>query len=138
MFIAPDFFMPIVNEGQMGAPSLNTRATEHAVFEALGHLKPGVNAAASPFRYEVSPKYFEAASTTLLAGRTFSWQDDKNAPAVAIINRDFAGTMFGSVTSAIGRNYRLQDGTSVQVVGVVEDGKYMALTEAKQTAMFLT
>src|SRR5271168_4003434 len=45
MFIAPDFFMPIVNEGQMGAPSLNTRATEHAVFEALGHLKPGVTLA---------------------------------------------------------------------------------------------
>jgi len=42
MFIAPDFFMPIVNEEQMGAPSLNTRATEHAVFEVLGHLKPGV------------------------------------------------------------------------------------------------
>ena len=45
MFIAPDFFMPIVNEEQMGAPSLNTRATEHAVFEALGHLKPGVTLA---------------------------------------------------------------------------------------------
>ena len=45
MFIAPDFFMPIVNEEQMGAPSLNTRGTEHAVFEALGHLKPGVTPA---------------------------------------------------------------------------------------------
>src|SRR5271166_4199406 len=45
MFIAPDFFMPIVNEEQMGAPSLNMRATEHAVFEALGHLKPGVTPA---------------------------------------------------------------------------------------------
>jgi ABC-type lipoprotein release transport system permease subunit len=45
--------------------------------------------------------------------------------------------MFGSVTSAIGRNYKLQDGTSVQVVGVVEDGKYMSLTEAQQPAMFL-
>src|SRR5277367_5585480 len=45
MFIAPDFFMPIVNEEQMGAPSLNTRATEHSVFEALGHLKPGVTPA---------------------------------------------------------------------------------------------
>jgi predicted permease len=104
--------------------------------EETSDLRPP-NAAAMPFRYEVSPKYFEAASTTLLAGRTFSWQDDKNAPAVAIINRDFAGTMFGSVTSAIGRNYKLQDGTSVQVVGVVEDGKYMSLTEAQQPAMFL-
>ncbi len=45
--------------------------------------------------------------------------------------------MFGSVTGAVGRNYRLQDGTRVQVVGVVEDGKYMSLTEAQQPAMFL-
>ena len=104
--------------------------------EETSDLRPP-NAAAMPFRYEVSPGYFEAAGTTLLAGRSFSWQDDKNAPAVAVINRDFAGTMFGSVTSAVGRNYRLQDGTRVQVVGVVEDGKYMSLTEAQQPAMFL-
>jgi predicted permease len=99
-------------------------------------LKPP-NAAALPFRYEVSPGYFEAAGTNLLAGRSFSWQDDKNAPAVAVINREFARTMFGSVTGAVGRNYRLQDGTRVQVVGVVEDGKYMSLTESQQPAMFL-
>jgi len=95
------------------------------------------NAAAMPFRYEVSPGYFAAAGTALLAGRTFAWQDDQNAPAVAIVNRDFADRMFGSVTGAIGKTYRLQDGTHVQVVGVVEDGKYMSLTEAQQPAMFL-
>ena len=90
-----------------------------------------------PFRYEVSPGYFEAASTNLLIGRSFSWQDDKNAPAVAVVNRDFANRMFGSVTAAVGRTYRLQDGARVQVVGVVEDGKYMSLTEDQQPAMFL-
>jgi predicted permease len=104
--------------------------------EEVSDLKPP-NAAAMPFRYEVSPRYFEAAGTTFLAGRGFSWQDDKNAPAVAVVNRDFANTMFGSVPAAVGRNYRLQDGTRVQVVGVVEDGKYMSLTEAQQPAMFL-
>ena len=45
LFLAPDFFMPIVNEEQTGAPSLSTRTTEHGVFEALGHLKPGVTTA---------------------------------------------------------------------------------------------
>ena len=45
MFIAPDLFMPIVNEEQMGAPRLNKRATEHGVFESMGHLKPGVTPA---------------------------------------------------------------------------------------------
>jgi predicted permease len=119
------------------APLVYTAGNRAEVYkEETSDLKPP-NAAAMPFRYEVSPRYFEAASTTLLAGRTFSWQDDKNAPAVAVVNRDFASTMFGSVTSAVGKNYKLQDGTRVQVVGVVEDGKYMSLTETQQPAMFL-
>ena len=95
------------------------------------------NVAAMPYRYDISPEYFNAASTTLLAGRDFSWDDDKNAPAAAVVNREFAGKMFGSVTNAIGRYYRMQDGTRVQVVGVVEDGKYLSLTEDQQPAMFL-
>jgi predicted permease len=104
--------------------------------EETTDLRPP-NAAAMPFRYEVSPGYFEAASTNLLAGRSFSWQDGRNVPAVAVVNRDFANRMFGSVTAAVGRTYRLQDGARVQVVGVVEDGKYMSLTEDQQPAMFL-
>jgi ABC-type antimicrobial peptide transport system permease subunit len=46
--------------------------------------------------------------------------------------------MFGSVTNAVGRFYKLQDGTRVQVVGVVEDGKYLSLTEEHQPAIFLS
>ena len=95
------------------------------------------NAAAMPYRYNVSPGYFAAAGTTLLAGRSFSWHDDKSAPAVAVLNRDFAGKMFGSVSNAIGRYYKLLDGTRVQVVGVVENGKYAVITEDQQPAMFL-
>jgi ABC-type lipoprotein release transport system permease subunit len=45
--------------------------------------------------------------------------------------------MFGAVDHAVGRNYKLQDGTHVQVVGVVEDGKYQTLTEDQKPAMFL-
>jgi predicted permease len=96
------------------------------------------NVAAMPFRYEVSPGYFEAAGTSLLAGRAFNWDDDKNAPRVAVVNREFARKMFGSVTNAVGRYYKLHDGTHVQVVGVVEDGKYLSLSEDQQPAMFLS
>jgi predicted permease len=95
------------------------------------------NVASMPYRYDVSPKYFEAAGTSLLAGRTFSWHDDKNAPAVAVVNREFCGKMFGAVTTAMGRYFTLQDGTRVQIVGVVEDGKYLSLTEEQQPAIFL-
>jgi predicted permease len=95
------------------------------------------NVAASPFRYDISPGYIEGAGTRLLAGRSFSWHDDKSAPAVALVNKDFADKMFGSVADAIGGYYKLQDGTRVQVVGVVEDGKYLSVTEDQQQAMFL-
>ena len=118
-------------------PLVYTAANRSSVFkDETSDLRPP-NAAAIPFEYDVSPGYFEAAGTGLLAGRTFSWQDDKNAPAVAVINRDFAVKIFGSVTNAIGKEFKVQDGTRVQVVGVVEDGKYMSLTESQQPAMFL-
>ena len=95
------------------------------------------NIASMPYRYDVSPGYFAAAGTSLLAGRVFSWHDDKNAPAIAVVNREFAGKLFGSVRDAIGRYFALQDGTRVQIVGVVEDGKYLSLTEDQQPAIFL-
>ena len=105
--------------------------------EETTDLRPS-NAAATPYRYEVSPGYFEAAATSLLAGRSFSWHDDKGAPSVAVVNRQFAAGMFGSVTDAIGKYFRIQDGTRVEVVGVVQDGKYLSLTENQQPAMFLS
>jgi predicted permease len=105
--------------------------------EETTDLRPS-NVAALPYRYDVSPGYFHAAGTALLAGRSFSAHDDKHAPAVAVVNRAFAARMFGSVTGAVARHYRMQDGTRVQVVGVVEDGKYFSLAEDQQPAMFLS
>lgn len=104
--------------------------------EEISDLRPS-NAAAAPFKYDVSPEYFRAAGTALLAGRDFNWHDDKSASAVAVANQEFARKMFGSVAAALGRYFKLQDGTRIQVVGVVEDGKYLSLTEDKEPAIFL-
>ena len=96
------------------------------------------NAAADAVIFSISPEYLRAAGTTLLAGRDFTWHDDKNAPRVAVLNREFARRIFGSVTNAMGRNYKLPDGKRIQVVGVVEDGKYSPnLTDPLPPAMFL-
>ena len=96
------------------------------------------NAAAQAITYKISPEYFQAAGTALLAGRTFSPRDDKGAPPVAVINQEFARKLFGSVTGALGGYYKMPDGTRVQVVGIAEDGKYTAnLAEDPQPAMFL-
>jgi ABC-type antimicrobial peptide transport system permease subunit len=71
-----------------------------------------------------------------LAGRAFTWQDDTNAPRVAVVNREFASKILGSVPDAVGRYFKVADGTRVRVVGLVEDGKYRNLTEDQQPAMF--
>lgn len=103
--------------------------------EQTTDLRPA-NATIEPFRYDASPEYFQAAETALLVGRDLTWHDDKSAPAVALVNQQFAEKMFGSVTNAVGRYFKLLDATRVQVVGVVEDGKYLSLTEGPEPAIF--
>src|SRR5258708_473487 len=104
--------------------------------DATADLSPS-NAAADPYMYNVSPDYFRASGTSLLAGRAFSWHDDTNAPRVAVVNPEFASKILGSIPDAIGRYFKMRDGTRVRVVGLVEDGKYKNLTEDQQPAMFL-
>ena len=95
------------------------------------------NASAYPIIYKVSPEYLHAARTGFVAGRAFSWYDGQNAPRVAIVNREFASKMFGSSTKAVGNYFKMQDGSRTQVVGVVEDGKYMSITEDPHPAIFV-
>lgn len=85
----------------------------------------------------ISPGYFEAAGTVLQKGRSFTWYDGKDAPRVAIVNHVFAGKLFGSVANSLGGYFKMPGGKRIQVVGVVEDGKYSNLTEAPTPAMFL-
>jgi len=118
-------------------PLVYTAGARENVFKAETSDLRNSNAAANPYRYEISPGYLGAAGTSLLAGRSFNWHDGKDAPPVAVVNRDFAGKMFGSVDHAVGSFYKLVDGRRVQVVGVVEDGKYQNITQDQQPAMFL-
>lgn len=123
--------------GSVDRPPLYYGENGSIVFtDKTADLRPS-NAAAYPAQYNISPDYFKAAATPLLAGREFTWHDDKNAPRVAVINREFARKVFGSESNAIGRYFKQRDGTRTQVVGVVVDGKYATLTESPQPAMFL-
>ncbi len=84
------------------------------------------------------PSIFQAAGTALLKGRVFTSHDDVNTPHVAVINQEFARRLFGSVAQAMGRHFRTKEGGRIQVVGVVEDGKYTAnVAEAPQNAIFV-
>jgi len=86
--------------------------------------------------YVVSPEYLAAAQTPLIAGRNFTWHDDKSAPAVAIVNETFARKLFGN-QSPIGKRFALWATAKYEIVGEVPDGKYFAIGETQRPLMLI-
>ena len=122
--------------GYIDQPPLWAGLNTMTIFtDATTDLRPAT-AAAHPAFYHASPDYFRSAGTALLAGRGITAHDEAVAPRVAIVNQEFARRMFGSVPNAIGGYFKTRDGVRIQVVGVVEDGKYGGITETPQAAMF--
>jgi predicted permease len=105
--------------------------------DATTDFRP-TNAIADAQNLQVSPDYFRAAGTAFLAGRTFTMHDDDKAPVVAVVNREFARKVFGSVSKAVGGHFKFWGSKRAEVVGVVEDGKYQTLTEDQKPAMFFS
>ncbi len=137
MMDAVDAIPGVQSVGFIGRLPLNGGGFSAFIFtDQTADLRPS-NAAVNAMRFNVSPEYLRAAGTALLAGRAFSWHDDKNAPRVALVNRELARRVFGSTSNAVGAHFKLRDGKRFQVVGVVEDGKYMNLTEDQEPAVFL-
>ncbi len=85
--------------------------------------------------FDVSPAYFRALGTRLVRGREFGWSDGPASAQVAIVNEQFA-SRFGR-SGELGWSFRTGlRGAPIRVVGIVEDGKYQALTEAPRMAVF--
>ena len=74
----------------------------------------------------VTPEFFAAVGIAALRGRTFTEQDDANAPRVAVVNQRFVQRYLGG-GEAVGRQVRLDAGDGPaqweQIVGVVADVK---------------
>jgi putative ABC transport system permease protein len=83
----------------------------------------------------VAPKYFETLGTRLLKGRDFRAQDQGHPP-VAIVNQTMARYYFGDA-DPIGRHVIFDDDKlSYEIVGVVEDSKYMDLREPSSRTIY--
>jgi predicted permease len=124
----------VTTAGFAGAVPLGGDNSGITVFrEAATDLRPANSIAVTV--YDVSPGYFSAAGTRLMAGRDFTWHDDRGAPLVAIVNRRLARLLTGS-ENAVGARFRYDGGGLAQIVGVVEDGKYASLTEGPTAALF--
>jgi predicted permease len=86
------------------------------------------------YYYVVSPGFFRTLGTKLIAGRDFTWHDREGTPPVAVVNRTFAKQILGGA-DRVGSFFR--NGALVQVVGIVEDGKYQGLAEESRPALFV-
>jgi hypothetical protein len=86
--------------------ALERRAHRSVLIVAFAN-KLASNVALRPFRFNISPGYLKAAGTTLLAIRDSVWRDDKSALVPALVNRQFAVRMFGSMNVAMVKHFRI-------------------------------
>ena len=86
------------------------------------------------FRADVTPEYFAASRLRLVDGRLFENRDDAVATPVVIVNETLARE-FWPGQSPIGRTLKA-DGDTVQVVGVVRNGKYMNIVDQSRLAIY--
>jgi putative ABC transport system permease protein len=83
---------------------------------------------------DISPEYFETARMRLVEGRPFDQRDREGSPPVVIINETLAHQFWPGDTP-LGRTL-MADGDRVEVVGVVQNGKYQNVGEPPRNAIF--
>jgi predicted permease len=87
------------------------------------------------FQNMISPRYFEAMSIPLQAGRYFSNQDDQRSPHVAILNQKLAQLMWPN-TNPVGQRLTFK-GQTIEVIGIVRDIKGRNLFESPGPMLYL-
>ncbi len=97
-----------------------------------------LNEAPIAFFSRISPGYLSAMSTRVVAGRDFNDADDEAALPVALVSEALA-TRFWQGENPLGKRLSLRapEAPRVEVVGVVEDGKYAGLNEQPQPFVYL-
>jgi predicted permease len=105
---------PMVVEGQAPAPSDTSPARR---------------------RKFVSPGYFEAMGTPIIAGRDVSWSDIETGGHVVMISENYARELGGEPAAALGKRIRVPLETDAwrEVVGVVQDAHELGLNEDAPT-----
>ena len=88
--------------------------------------------------FVVSPGYLKASGTRLLEGRDIDAHDRADGPRVGLVNETFVKMLLPG-ENAIGKHFRYggnEKATGMEIVGIVEDGKYESLGEDPAAAVF--
>jgi predicted permease len=86
----------------------------------------------------VSPGYFNAMGTRIVAGRDVSWSDIESGGRVALISEDFARELANEPAGALGMRIRTYLDTDAwrEVIGVVENVRENGLHEAAPSFVY--
>jgi macrolide transport system ATP-binding/permease protein len=100
-------------------------------------LSPGQQAF-NTLNFYVSDGYFATQGVRIMRGRGFLATDQEGAPLVAVVNAQFA-EHYWPRQDAIGKRFHLRDakGPLVEVVGIVETGKYVWVAEPPLDFIYL-
>jgi len=86
--------------------------------------------------YYAGPDFFRTLQTPLLEGRELTWRDIPDSPPVVVINRATANHLFPNEDALGKRIAQGPNGPWLQIVGIVENGKYRSLNDEHQLAVF--
>src|SRR5262249_52947233 len=78
----------------------------------------------APLRYfnYISPGYFHAQGTRIIAGRDYTWTDVYGLRPVGIVSESMARESWGSAQAALGKQFGMMtSGAWIEVIGVAED-----------------
>jgi predicted permease len=79
---------------------------------------------------DVSPGYFHAGGTRMVAGREFTWSEVYGLRNVVIVSENFARESWGTPSAAIGKRLRqFSNMPWIEVVGVVQDVYHRGVDE---------
>ena len=93
-----------------------------------------------PFKLRISPPFPETVGLPLVAGRTFTDADGRDAPRVALVSESIARRYFG-IADAVGRRLCFSDrfapDCAIAIVGVVKDVRYSSLRESSPYTIYV-
>lgn len=86
----------------------------------------------------VSPEYFSTMKIPLVAGRSFTEQDRKDSPAVAVISQKMA-RRFWPGEDPVNRRFNTEDDSEdwITIIGVVGDVKYVGLSDESDAEFYV-